>query len=153
MKKNLFFIVAICSSFLVAGCQTTQTNTNVPLASGQFDGRYGANLAFEMGVSSVCPAALPITIELSVVGGNLTGGIFNDGGDNTDHFCALYHNGTISGKLSEAGELVNVRISQKDMHSAEHSSYRITGNLSGELTLLSHSKQYHPNSLFSVSKR
>ena len=84
------------------------------LASGQFDGRYNTSLAFSMGPATVCPSALPITIELQVEGSNIQGIILNDGGQNTHQFCAVYHNGTIEGSLTAAGDLKSVTVKQKD---------------------------------------
>ena len=153
MKTATTLLALSTIAFLLTGCQSTETKPNTPLAKGAFDGRYGANFAFEMGPATVCPSALPITIELSVEGEDISGVILNDGGENTHEFCALYHNGTIMGKISETGEFVGVKVSQKDSHSREYSSYKITGNLNGELTLVSRQRQFHPNSLFSISKR
>jgi len=153
MNRLTKFSAVLISSVVLAGCQTTQTQPNVPLATGQYDGRYGANFAFEMGPATVCPSALPITVELSVSGEDVSGVIINDGGENTHKFCAVYHNGTITGKLAESGDLVNVKVSQKDSHSRQYASYKITGNIGGELTLVSRQRQFHPDSKFSVVKR
>ena len=117
------------------------------------DGRYTASMGFKMGPATVCPSVLPITIEIEVAGSNLNGIIINDGGENTHEFCAVYHNGTISGTINDNGEFVKVRIKQNDAHSREFSSYQIKGNLNGELTLISRAPEFHPNAKFSLVKR
>jgi len=124
----------------------------VALAEGM-DGRYTASIGFLMGPASVCPNVLPITIEIEISGSEVNGVIINDGGQNTHAFCALYHNGTISGRVDEGGDFNNVRIRQNDLHSRMFSSYQIVGNLNGRLTLLSRAPQYHPNADFSLVKR
>lgn len=130
----------------------TFVNGSTALAEGM-DGRYTASIGFEMGPASVCPSVLPITIEIEIAGSNVSGVIINDGGENTHEFCALYHNGTISGKIDENGEFVKVRIKQNDSHSREYSSYQIKGNLNGELNLISRAPEFHPKAAFSLVKR
>ena len=45
-------------------------------------------------------------------------------------FCKLYHNGSITGSIDDAGNFINVKVKQKDSHSRKYSSYKITGNIS-----------------------
>lgn len=157
MSVKTKLTTALIGMTLIAGCNTeggmvSQNTPQQTLASGEFDGRYSSSLAFEMGPATVCPSALPITIALDVKGSDINGVIINDGGENTHKFCALYHNGTITGKISSAGDLVNVKVAQKDAHSRQYSSYKISGNINGELELVSRQRQFHPNSIFSVRK-
>lgn len=127
--------------------------SGVAASAQSMDGRYTASIGFKMGSASVCPSVLPITVEIEVAGSDVSGVIINDGGENTDAFCAVYHNGTISGKIDASGEFVKVRIKQSDSHSREYSSYQIKGNLNGELTLISRQAQFHPKAKFSLVKR
>lgn len=143
MIKIKFAVGVLFASLLGSG---------VALAEGM-DGRYTASIGFKMGPASVCPSVLPITIEIEVSGSNVSGVIINDGGENTHRFCALYHNGTISGKIDENGEFVKVRIKQNDAHSREFSSYQIKGNLNGQLSLISRAPEFHPKANFSLVKR
>ena len=62
--------------------------------------------------------------------------MFNNGGGNKDSFCKLYHNGSITGSIDDAGNFINVKIKQKDSHSRKYSSYKITGNIKNNLNLI-----------------
>ena len=124
----------------------------LPAAANQWSGRYTSSFNFRMGSESVCPRVLPITIELSVEDGQATGAIFNNGGGNTHEFCKLYHNGTISGSVSEDGS-VSLRVRQTDAHSLAYSSNRISGNIAGQLRLMSVSSKYHPTHSFQLTRQ
>lgn len=119
----------------------------------QWDGRYTASFGFQMGSMTVCPSVLPLTIEIEIKSSQISGAIINDGGDNRDKFCTLYHNGTISGTIDESGDFKKVRIKQADSHSREHSSYAIKGNINSGLTLISRNSRAHPQAKFSLKKR
>jgi len=119
--------------------------------SSNWDGRYSANLSYKMGSASVCPRKLPINIEIKVDNGNVTGAIMNNGGGNTHEFCKLYHNGTISGSVQPDGS-ATLNIRQSDSHSRAYSSYRISGQIDGSLTLKSKSSKYHPTASFSFTR-
>jgi len=119
--------------------------------SSNWDGRYSANLSYKMGSASVCPRKLPINIEIKVDNGNVTGAIMNNGGGNTHEFCKLYHNGTISGSVQPDGS-ATLNIRQSDSHSRAYSSYRISGQIDGSLTLKSKSAKYHPTASFSFTR-
>lgn len=124
------------------------TSTDLAL----WDGSYRSSFDFHMSSISVCPALLPIEIEIQVESGLLSGFIFNNGGGNKHDFCKLYHNGTISGKVSEDGTLKGVKIKQSNGHSREHSSYKLKGNLNGEIAIYSRSSEYHPKHKFHLVK-
>ena len=80
--------------------------------AGGFDGNYSTSFSFQMSKDSLCPNPLPIRVSLSVQGSRVSGTIRNNGGGNSNSFCALYHNGTISGSIDAGGNLQNVMISQ-----------------------------------------
>ena len=115
--------------------------------STNWDGTYSAIFDFRMSSRSVCPSALPINIELSVLGGQATGVIMNNGGGNRHEFCSLYHNGDITGSVDDMGRAL-LTVSQADAHSKMYSSYRIEGQIDGELRLISRSMRYHPTKTF-----
>jgi hypothetical protein len=115
-------------------------------------GRYRADFAFRMGAGSLCEKSLPLTIRLSINNGLVSGDIRNSGGGNSSSFCSLYHNGKISGTIEGNGDLRNVIITQEDAHSAQYSSYAITGNINENLQLISKSTRYHPTTSFRVAK-
>lgn len=119
------------------------------LQAGAWDGRYSSSLEFKMASASVCPRFLPINIEINVTEGNVSGVILNNGGGNTHEFCKLYHNGKINGNVKADGS-VNINIQQTDLHSRQYSSYRISGQIDGRLTLISRSAKYHPPKSFSL---
>ena len=150
-------VATLSAGLLLSACQTTTDSSaqmaKAALATGELDGRYTSSFAFKMGPATVCPSALPVTVELSVNKSSVSGVILNDGGENTHRFCALYHNGAISGSIAANGDLINVRVKQKDAHSRKYSSYKITGNINKTLTLVSREQQYHPMANFSVTQR
>ena len=78
--------------------------------------------------------------------------MFNNGGGNRDSFCKLYHNGSITGAIADAGNFINVKVKQKDSHSRKYSSYKITGNIKNNLNLISKSPKYHPTTAFLITK-
>jgi len=118
-----------------------------------FSGSYNADFNFKMGSMTVCPKSLPIDIQIEIdLNGNVEGYIFNNGGGNDHKFCKLYHNGTISGKVTADGELKGVKVVQKDSHARKYSSNRITGNINGNLRLISKNSQYHPRHKFRLEK-
>ena len=121
--------------------------------ANDWDGRYFAELNFKMGAGSVCPSFLPVEIEIEVIGGQLTGFIFNNGGGNKHKFCKLYHNGEISGSVADDGKLSKVKIRQNDSHSRKYSSTALHGNITGQITLISKSAKYHPRHKFKLTKR
>lgn len=144
-EKKIAKLASLMSAVLLFAPLNAQAET--------WDGRYFANIAFNMSPSSVCPAVLPLTIEIQVAGDKVSGVIMNDGGENTHKFCALYHNGEITGNINQSGDFVKVKIKQQDRHSRKYSSNRITGKINGTLTLLSADKSFHPNADFSLKKR
>jgi len=135
-KKSLPFALLGILFAYTAGAQSTN-----------WDGTYSAIFDFKMSSRSVCPRSLPINIELSVLGGEATGVILNNGGGNRHEFCSLYHNGDITGSVDNSGRAV-LSVSQADPHSKMYSSYRIEGPIDGELRLISRSMRYHPTTTF-----
>ena len=119
--------------------------------AGNFDGKYSAAFDFKMGPASVCPSILPIEIVIEIKESKAEGYIFNNGGQNSHGFCKLYHNGPITGTVSDDGK-VKFKIKQNDSHSIQYSSFKISGNIDGKLTLMSRSAQYHPPHKFELSK-
>lgn len=120
--------------------------------AGGFDGNYSTSFSFQMSKDSLCPNPLAIRVSLSVKNSGVSGTIRNNGGGNSNSFCALYHNGSISGAVDASGNLNSVTISQRDAHSAQYSSYALTGNLSGSVSLISRSKKFHPTVSFQLSR-
>ena len=120
--------------------------------ANEWDGRYSANFNFRMGSSSVCPRILPISIEIEVAKGGVTGVILNNGGGNTHRFCKLYHNGSISGNVGPDGS-VRLKVKQNDSHAAEYSSYAINGRIGGTVNLISRSGKYHPVKSFTFTRK
>ena len=146
-SKNLSKIVILfCISIL-----SLIHNPEKASANTDWDGTYNAAFDFKMSRASVCPKILPIEIEVIVTNGEAEGFIFNNGGGNKHKFCKLYHNGTISGKVDKNGK-VKFKIKQKDSHSREYSSHRISGEIEGRLKLTSRSAKYHPSHKFEFSK-
>ena len=92
-----------------------------------WDGRYFAEFNFKMSPDSVCPSFLPVEIEIEVIGGQLTGFIFNNGGGNKHEFCKLFHNGEISGSVADDGKLSKVKIRQNDSTHRKYSSNALHG--------------------------
>ena len=125
-------------------------SSQVSIASN-FDGKYSAAFDFRMSPASVCPSILPIEIVIEIKESNAEGYIFNNGGSNSHSFCKLYHNGPITGTVDGDGK-VKFKIKQNDAHSIQYSSYSISGNIDGKLTLMSRSAQYHPPHKFELSK-
>ena len=123
------------------------------LYSGTYDGYYNAQFAFKMSQKSYCPNELPVDIEIEVRDNKVIGYIFNQGHpNNSNRNCALYHNGDITGEIDDNGKIIKLRINQKSGHAKRHASYKITGTLDGECTLLSRSPQYHPPFKFKWTK-
>ena len=120
-------------------------------SANEWDGRYSTNFAYRMGAASVCPSTLPISIDIEVSNGNVTGVILNNGGGNSHQFCKLYHNGTISGAVNSDGS-VKLKVQQKDSHSRQYSSYSINGQINGKLNLISRSAKFHPTKSFSLTR-
>jgi len=124
---------------------------NIANAS-QYDGRYNGDFDFKMSSKSLCPKILPLDIEIEIKGQIVSGYIFNNGGGNTHEFCKLYHNGTILGEIDSDGKFIGVKVRQNDSHSGKYSSFAITGNIDGKLTLISKSPKYHPRHKFNLEK-
>lgn len=143
MNSNILGLAALAFFFSAAGS----------IAEAQeVGGRYRADFDFTMGGGSLCDKPLPISIRLVITNGVVSGNIRNSGGANSNSFCALYHNGSISGNVESNGDLRNVIIAQEDAHSAQYSSYTITGNINENLQLISKSVRYHPTTSFRVEK-
>ena len=121
-------------------------------AESPWDGKYNSTFPFQMSRASVCPKFLPIDIEVKIEKGQISGFMFNNGGGNKDSFCKLYHNGSITGSIDDAGNFINVKVKQKDSHSRKYSSYKITGNIKNNLNLISKSPKYHPTTAFLITK-
>lgn len=138
-------------SWMFASCIALSIPAVGQAQSTNWDGRYSANLSYKMGSASVCPRNLPINIEIKVTNGDVTGAIMNNGGGNTHEFCKLYHNGTISGTVQPDGT-ASLNIRQSDSHSRAYSSYRISGQIDGSLSLKSKSAKYHPTARFSFTR-
>ena len=119
--------------------------------ASDFDGKYSAAFDFKMGPATVCPSVLPIEIVIEIKDGSAEGYIFNNGGSNSHGFCKLYHNGPITGTVGDDGK-VKFKIKQNDSHSIQYSSFKISGNIDGKLTLMSRSAQYHPPHKFELTK-
>lgn len=119
--------------------------------ANEWDGRYSTNFDFRMGAASVCPRRLPINIDIEVSNGSVTGIILNNGGGNSNRFCKLYHNGTISGAVNSDGS-VKLKVQQKDSHSRQYSSYSIKGQINGKLSLISRSAKFHPTKSFTLTR-
>ena len=120
--------------------------------AANWDGKYTSSFSYEMTRASLCPKPLSINITFTVKNLMLNGTIKNLGSDNKNAFCNVYHSGSVSGSVDSSGNIVKVDVVQNDVHSAQYSSYSITGNLAGELTLLSRSKKFHPPKLFRLTK-
>jgi len=121
-------------------------------AESPWDGKYNSTFPFQMSRASVCPKFLPIDIEVKIEKGQISGFIFNNGGGNSSPFCKLYHNGSITGSIDDAGNFINVKVKQKDSHSRKYSSFKITGNIKNNLNLISKSPKYHPKAAFLITK-
>jgi hypothetical protein len=116
-----------------------------------YDGIYSSSFSFQMSKDSLCPKPLPIHIKITIKNSSVVGSIRNNGGGNENSFCALYHNGSINGDIDANGDL-NVSITQEDAHSAQYSSYALTGNIAGPIALISKSKKFHPTVKFQISR-
>ena len=138
-----------CLLTLIAGFSMISPS----LALSELDGRYTQTIKFKMGSMTVCPKTLPIEIELEVKDGIVDGYLFNNGGGNNHKFCKLYHNGSIRGEIDDDGKLIGVKIKQNDAHAKQYSSYKIIGNINGDLRLISRNSQYHPQHKFTLTKR
>ena len=145
LKKFFDNKVFLLSSALVLGSTPVY-------AESTWDGKYNSTFPFQMSRASVCPKFLPIDIEVKIENGQISGFIFNNGGDNSSPFCKLYHNGTITGSIDNDGNFINVKVKQKNPHSKKYSSNRITGNMKSNLKLISKSAKYHPTAAFLLTK-
>ena len=145
LKKIFDNKVFLLSSALMLGSAPV-------FAESPWDGKYNSTFPFQMSRASVCPKFLPIDIEVKIEKGQISGFMFNNGGGNRDSFCKLYHNGSITGSIDDAGNFINVKVKQKDSHSRKYSSYKITGNIKNNLNLISKSPKYHPTTAFLITK-
>ena len=118
-----------------------------------YDGSYSANFSYKMSNNSVCPEELPVTIEIDIKDKKIKGQIVNKGNPENGHaFCKLYNNGDISGEIDDNGNIIDLSIKQISSHSRKYSSYKITGSLDGESTLVSKNAKYHPPFKFNWNK-
>jgi len=120
--------------------------------AGRWDGEYISTFQYQMTRASLCPESLTIRLSITVDGTALSGSIENLGSANRNAFCNVYNNGSITGTIDTNGNIIKADILQEDVHSAQYSSYAISGNLSGELKLLSRSKKFHPTKVFQLTK-
>tara|TARA_B100000686_G_scaffold61424_1_gene66038 strand:- start:120 stop:584 length:465 start_codon:yes stop_codon:yes gene_type:complete len=146
-NKKFFYLFALINFFFLPFLIISKSS----FAGSEWDGKYNANFKFQMSRASVCPKTLPIDVEIIVTNGQAEGFIFNNGGGNKHEFCKLYHNGTITGNIKKNGD-VNFKINQNDSHAKKYSSYKIKGNVEGELKLISHSYKYHPPHKFQLTR-
>lgn len=144
-------MIKLRQASLVLSAAAALASTGAVYAGG-FDGNYSTSFSFKMSNDSLCPNPLPIRLSVTVVNSRVSGTIQNNGGGNANSFCALYHNGSISGNVDASGNLSGVAIAQRDAHSAQYSSYALIGNLSGSVSLISRSKKFHPTVSFQLAR-
>mgnify|MGYP001462898754 CR=1 FL=1 len=89
----------------------------------RWDGQY-AGMAFVGIPYGTCGKVNPVKIEMSIENGLISGKVSSTGK------CKNYHTGSLTGKITNSGEFVDLEIKQKHSYGLHWGSYKITGNLS-----------------------
>ena len=131
---------------------TAENKSNInKLGSGPYDGLYFSKFDYKMR-GNTCKNSLPLEISIEIIDSQIKGFIDNLGNSkNKNQYCALYHNGEITGTINEKGKFKKVKISQVFKHSKKYSSYKINGNLNKAI-LVSKNSNMHPSFKFEFKK-
>ena len=96
-----------------------------------------------------CPREVPITIELTVIGDQVTGFI-----ENNHEKCDSWQNASITGSIDKEGNFLKTKFIHKDkLYGRREDAYKIEGNILKEMTLKSKSRMYWKDQKFSFSDK
>ena len=112
-------------------------------AENKLDGNYKSDFIMRMNTrvyqgNYKCPREVPITIQLNVIGDQVTGSIKNN-----HEKCDNWQNASITGSIDEEGNFLKTKFIHKDrIYGRKEDAYKIEGNILEEMTLKSKSRRY-----------
>ena len=115
-------------------------------AGYDFNGEYKSDFIMKMNTvvyqgNYKCPKEVPITIQLNVLGDQVTGFI-----QNNHEKCDTWQNASITGLIDKEGNFLKTKFIHKDkLYGRREDAYKIEGNILKVMTLKSKSKMYWKN--------
>ena len=121
-------------------------------AENIFDGNYKSEFLLPFNRTYTgdmkCPKKLPIKVQLTVKGNEITGNISNSSK------CPNYQRAQINGEIDEAGNIVKIKFDHYDKKwGPKDDVYKIEGNLNNKLILKSKQKRMYKNHIFFLTSQ
>ena len=136
-KKGLFSFLILIFNIIIPSLK----------AENIFDGNYKSEFLLPFNRTYAgdmkCPKKLPIKVQLTVKGNEITGNISNSSK------CPNYQRAQINGEIDEAGNIVKIKFDHYDKKwGPKDDVYKIEGNLNNKLILKSKQKRMYKDHIF-----